>query len=59
MRHRWTLTEWDGRRQSPGEDRCAIQLNYGRTAAQGQGSGYLGADVFREHTMNQGLVADL
>ena len=40
-------------------DRCAIQLNDGRTAAQGHVSGYAGADVFCEHTMNQGLVADL
>jgi hypothetical protein len=41
------------------ESRCSIQLSYGRPAAQGQVSGYPGADVFCEYTMNQGLVADL
>ena len=40
-------------------DQYAIQVNYGRTAAQGHVSGYAGADVFCEYTMNQGLVADL
>jgi len=37
----------------------ARALRDGRTAAQGRVSGHPCADMFCEHTMNQGLVADL